>query len=187
MHRMTRAEFARHMNVNRSTVTRWIERGRLVADVHGLIDVDAAKVALQATESPEPHHQARIAQIAEQKAQGALPAASRAQDATDAGLRLKLAMAAEREAKAELAAMERDRQAGLLVDRQQVDFVLDDFGSVLRALVDGLVDRLPADLAKHRGDLAALHKTVEDAGHDLLSAVADHMARRMAQLRDDPR
>lgn len=64
----TQAEFARICNVNRSTVTRWLQSGRIQASPQGLIDIESAKRMLDATESPAPHHQARKAQIDEQKA-----------------------------------------------------------------------------------------------------------------------
>ena len=65
MTRVTQAEFARLAGVNRSTVHRWIQNGRIEADAHGLIDPDAAARMRDATESPMPHHQARKAQFDE--------------------------------------------------------------------------------------------------------------------------
>lgn len=182
MRHMTRAEFARHMKVNRSTVTRWIERGRIVATADGRIDSEAAKRALEATESPEPHHQARSAQIAEEKAQRARRRGGETREVTEIGLRLKLAMAKEREAKAQLAALEVDRQAGLLVEREQVDFILKDIGTTLRTAVDGLADRLAPQLAGHGGDVAKVHAGLDDAARDLLHEISDHIERRSEAL-----
>ena len=59
MKRVTQAEFARLAGVNRSTVTRWLQNGRIQADPSRLIDPDAALKMRAATESPLPHHQAR--------------------------------------------------------------------------------------------------------------------------------
>lgn len=179
MQHMTRAEFARHMKVNRSTVTRWIERGRIQINDRGLIDVSAAKRALPATESPEPHHQARSAQIAEQKAQQAAPPSS---DAVDIALRLKRAMTKEKEAKAELAAMERDKIAGLLVDRGEVDYLIRDVGEVIRAHLEGLPDRVAPTLAAHNGDVAAIRSSLEGAIRDVLTEFAHHMGRKAEEV-----
>lgn len=179
---MTRAEFAREMTVNRSTVTRWIERGRIVVNAQGLIDPEAAKVALQATESPAPHHQARTAQIAEQKRAGALQAAGKAQEVTEVGMRLKLAMAAEREAKAQLAALEVDKQAALLLERERVEFVIKDIGNTLRGAMESLPDRLAPTLAAHGGDVAKVHSGLEDAARDLLHEIDGHIERRVTEL-----
>jgi hypothetical protein len=63
MTRVTQAEFARLSGVNRSTVHRWIQNGRIETDAHGLIDPDTAARMREATESPLPHHQARKAQF----------------------------------------------------------------------------------------------------------------------------
>lgn len=67
MTRVTQAEFARMAGVNRSTVHRWLQNGRIEADANGLIDPDAAARMRDATESPMPHHQARKSQFDEQR------------------------------------------------------------------------------------------------------------------------
>jgi hypothetical protein len=61
--RITRAEFARRAGVNRSTITRWIESGRLTLGVDGLLDEAEAHRQRAASESQQPHHQARKAQL----------------------------------------------------------------------------------------------------------------------------
>lgn len=61
--RITRAEFARRAGVNKSTVTRWIESGRITIGPDGLIDEAEAHSQRAASESPAPHHQARKAQL----------------------------------------------------------------------------------------------------------------------------
>jgi len=72
MNHVTQAEFARICGVNRSTVTRWLQAGRIEATPQGLIDPTAAQRMREATESPAPHHQARKEQIeAEKAARGA--------------------------------------------------------------------------------------------------------------------
>ena len=65
MNHVTQAQFARIQGVNKSTVTRWLRSGRMQAAPNGLIDVQAAQRMLEATGSPEPHHQARKAQFDE--------------------------------------------------------------------------------------------------------------------------
>lgn len=192
MKRVTQAEFARLCRVNRSTVNRWLKNGRIEADAQGLIDPDAAHRMRDLTESPLPHHQARKAQFdearegvgqggAEKIAQAAAQEdeSGEADDPANVSHRLKLATAREREARAAIAAMERDKMAGSLVERAEVDFVLADFGSTLRGLVEGLPDRLSPTLAAHRGDVGGIHKDLEDAAHDLLTEISDHMKRKM--------
>ncbi len=187
--RLTQAEFARLCRVNRSTVNRWLKNGRIEADAHGLIDPDAAARLRDLTESPLPHHQARKAQFDEARegvSQGGAAGEADEPDHTDDPAnvthRLKLATAREREARAAIAAMERDKMAGALVERAEVDFVLADFGNTLRGLVEGLPDRLAPTLAAHRGEVGGIHKDLEDAAHDLLTEISDHMKRKIEAM-----
>ena len=201
---VTRAEFARICGVNRSTVTRWIENGRIQATESGLIDPAAASRMREATESLVPMHQARKAgfELAKQ-APGAAQSPSGAHHippmpenepgaddeteayglpASDVNGRYKLAMAIEREAKAELAAMEVDKQAGLLVERAEVDYVLADLANTLRGTFESLPDRLAGQLAALRGDTNAMHKALEETLRDVLASLAEQMKRRMSEV-----
>ena len=212
MTRVTQAEFARIVGVNRSTVTRWIQAGRIATDTHGLIDPVTAQLMRDATASQLPHHQARLAGIElEKQAAGApqtlsgtqglnqaqinaLEAAGVAGDpfgatedsnsasATEVNSRYKLAMAREREAKAELAAMEVDKLAGTLVERAEVDYVLADLGNTLRNTFESLPDRLAGQLSALRGDTSAMHQALEETLRDVLASLAEHMKRRMETL-----
>ena len=193
--RVTQAEFARIAGVNRSTVTRWIRNGRITAGKDGRIDVDRALRERETTESPMPHHQARKAQFDERKAAApagngngtgsgtGAPAPPTADSPIgDISAALKLETYRLQKAKAEKAALEADRLAGSLVEYADVEFVLDDLGQVLRALLESQADRLAGTLAGHRGDTNAIHATLEEAAHELLTEISGHMARRMERL-----
>lgn len=242
MGKLTQAEFARHLQVNRSTVNRWIKAGRLAVDGAGLIDVGSALAQLKDSESPLPHHQARKAVFELEKlaaaeragggvarfsgfgggegaggAQNALQppdlrVAGRNEAATDGGAgwpdgdagpggdvggdaaatagsaaaavndRYKVAMAREREAKAELAAMEVDRLAGLLLDRAEVDFVLADLGNTLRSKLEAAEDVLTEAVAPLRGDLPGIRQAVHETLREILGDMAALMKRRMEGL-----
>jgi len=181
---MTRNEFAAAMGVNKSTVSRWISNGRISLDDKGLIDPDAARRSLSATESPEPHHQARKARIEANKAAADLSTTEDGDlESKEAlAMRMKRAMAKEREAKAELAAMELDRQAGLLLERAEVDFVMKDIGAALRSALEAMPDRLAPVVAAHRGDVNAVHASLEDAMHTLLHEISGHLTRRAKEV-----
>lgn len=207
MTRVTQAEFARLAGVNRSTVTRWLQSGRIQLDASGLIDAQAAHAMREDTASQLPHHQARKAgiELAKQAAAAAqeapspldmppmlleaptasgsaLPPNLAEPSAADVNNRYKLAMAREREAKAELAAMEVDKLAGTLVERSEVDFVLADLANTLRATFESLPDRLAGQLAALRGDTSATHQALEDALRDVLASIAEQMKRRMGEV-----
>lgn len=196
MTRVTQAEFARICDVNRSTVTRWIQSGRIELAPDGSIDADAASRMREATESPLPHHQARKAGIEMAKQAGGrsnplsmpdidrdgIDAVSDDDSAAGVSARYKLAMARERESKAEMAAMEVDKLAGVLVERSEVDYVMADFGALVRSALEGLPDRLSGELAALGGNTNALHKALDDALRDVLSGMAEQMKRRMDAL-----
>lgn len=204
MSAVTQAEFARLMGVNRSTVHRWLENGRMQAQPNGLIDPEAARRQLDATESPLPHHQARKAQFIEARegddtsnaekrefnpstglatphATGGNNPETRTQ-AENIGTALKLETYKLQKAKAELANMEVDKQAGLLVERAEVDYVLADFGNTLRGLLEGLPDRLAPAISRHRGDVNAIHAELESSAADLLREISEQMKRKMEEI-----
>jgi len=186
--RVTRAELARHLKVNRATVTKWVKAGRLKLGADGRVDLEDALRQLETSESPMPHHQARKAAWEAEKGshggkasqnppQGAGEAVS-VPNLSDVSLRLKIAAAREREAKAERAIMEAEQMAGNLVKREDVEYVLRDFGTTLRGLVEQLPDRLSAELAGHGGDVHAIHVSLEEAARDLLDEIAQAMQRK---------
>lgn len=201
---VTQAEFARICGVNRSTVTRWIQNGRIAADVHGLIDPVAAGRMREATESPEPHHQARKAQFDDARSATAAatptattPAAgqngpqARFQDAGEGeamphaeklGIALKLETYKLQKAKAETANMELDKLAGTLVERAEVDFVLADFANTLRAQLENLPGRLSGPLAALRSDAALIHTALDDTLRDVLLDMAAAMKQKTERL-----
>ena len=192
MTRVTQAEFARMAGVNRSTVHRWLQNGRIEADAHGLIDPDAAARMRDATESPLPHHQARKAQFdeardgigqggAEKTQQGATGGATEPMPGLEKlGAALKLETWKLQKAKAETANMELDKLAGALVERAEVDFVLHDFGQTLRAMLESLPDRMAHECMRIR-DAADLHKYLADTFADVLVEMSEHMKRKMEE------
>lgn len=156
------------MGVDKGTVTKWIKAGRVeVAD--GLIDVEAAKRRLAATENPSPQAQAQIARHAADKA-GHI-------NMEKLGTALKLETYKLQKAKAETANLELDKAAGLLVERSEVDYVLADLGNTLRASLESLADRLAPAIAVHRGDVAAIHAEIEGVSSDLLHEISEKMRR----------
>lgn len=187
------SEFARICGVNRSTVTRWIQNGRIEPAENGLIDSEQAAKMREETESPMPHHQARKAQFDEARASvdtdqakqidpdvKAKAAADKKQasESSNVSTQLKLETWRLQKAKAEMAALEVDKMAGTLVERSEVDFVLAEFGNTLRGLLEGMPDRLAGQISAHRGDTAKIHKDLEDAAFDLLSEISQLMQRK---------
>lgn len=174
MSRVSKAEFARICNVSPQAVSKWIKTGRIVADSDGMIDPEAAERMRQATESPFPHHQAAKAAVDDAKAH--------AHGVEKVSAALKLETYKLQKARAERENLELDKIAGLLVERSEVDYVLAEFGTLVRTLVEGQPDRLAGVLAAHGGDIHAIRKTLETAGYDLLNELADTIQRKMNEL-----
>jgi len=205
---VTQAEFSRICGVNRSTVHRWISSGRIEVDAQGLIDPVSAERMRRATESPMPHHQARLAQFEEGrggvdttqgektpqreswqelggKTEGATGRATGGNTEPGAerlGIALKLETYKLQKAKAEMANLELDQKAGTLVERAEMDFVLAEFGSAVRGLIESMPDRLSPSIARHRGDVNAVHAELESYVADLLTEISDQMKRKQEAI-----
>lgn len=190
MSRVTQAEFARLIGVNKSTVNRWVKNGRIEVDAHGRIDPEAAQRMRLATESPLPHHQARKVQFEEAGGRG-MPGEGVNASAAAAGEpgevlaplahlgeQLKRATVDLQRHKAELAAMEVDKLAGTLVERIDVDFVLADAGSVFRAELESMPDHLTGELLALQGDAPAIHKALEGWARETCQRISQQMAQR---------
>ena len=94
------------------------------------------------------------------------------------GTALKIETYKLQKAKAEIANLELDRAAGLLVERAEVEYVLAEFASTFRYLLESLADRLAPAIAAHRGDVTAIHAEIELASTTLLNEMSEAMKRK---------
>ena len=172
---VSQAEFARLENIHRSLVNRWVKNG-LIPLHDGKIHIEQARALRQAFESQEPHHQARKAQFEEAKKAETMPALEKL------GSAIKLETYKLQKAKAETINLELDKAAGLLVERAEVEAVLADFGATLRGLLESLPDRLAASIARHRGDVNAIHAETESVATALLTEMNQLMERKMQNV-----
>lgn len=148
---VSQAEFARLMGRDKALVTRWKHAGRLVM-VDGLVDVDASRQRIDATESPLPHHKA--ASEAAGSGQNRPVAAFSGGGMGDGmgslekiGLKLKFEQARKTQAEAEKAMMERDQMAGRLLDADEARRHVSGLGLTLRSTLESLPDRLAGPLS----------------------------------------
>lgn len=204
---LTQAQFARARGVNRSTVTRWVQSGRVRLTVDGLVDPTAAEQTLDLTASPYAHHQARAEQHGAAAAttsataqkiapEGAIamgagfahPDAQIAQQslpltlstADDASLRLKVARAKREEEEAQLSQMRRMAEAKLLLPRSAVEFVLADLGRTTASLLDRIADRYTSPVIAAGADAARVHAVLAEAARDIRTEL-EHHAKRKAE------
>lgn len=175
----TRADFARRLGWNRSSVTRAVQDGRVVL-VGDRVDVDASLAKIEAMASPSAHHRAHVLQMEEARTAkqptADLPPAV-VEGIEQLNLRLKRAEANKREHEADMARMERETMAGNLIAREDVDFTLADFGATLRSLMESLPDRL-APVVHPLQSLEETHAALSEAAQDVLQTVHDQLQRR---------
>lgn len=183
----TMADFARRMEshmgraVNRSTVKRWADSGRIVM-VGDKVDVEASLAQLSGTQGGRQDVADRHAQEAAEKATAGRTGPDAGQASGDLSMdkarRVRaVAEARIKHAEAEMREMERDEMAGRLIAREDVEFVLDDFGATLRGLMENLADRL-APVVHPLQSMEETHAALAEAAQDVLQTVHDQLRRR---------
>lgn len=191
----TMADFARRMEshmgraVNRSTVKRWADAGRIVM-AGDKVDVEASLAQLGGTQGGRQDVADRHAQESAEKATAARigPDAGQASGdlSMDKARRVRaVAEARIKHAEAEIREMERDRLGGRLIDKDVVDFVLNDFGATLRSTMENFAGRI-APVVYPLTTLEETHAALDEAAEAVLEAMADAMRRRAAATAPHP-
>lgn len=189
MTRVTQAEFARMAGVNRSTVHRWIQNGRIEADAQGLIDPEAAARMREATESPMPHHQARKAQFDEGRQCGVQGGAETTQlKPSERGVtvappeteiinkeevrhRRDVAVMLEREWTAKQREVDARKSAGELYEKERARNAWRNAFILMRTIAESVPDRHAAELAAMR-ETEAVRAAMAGYMADMLNEVA---------------
>lgn len=174
----SRADFARRMGWNRSSVTRAVRDGRVVVNTEGQVEVEVSLERIEALASPAPHHRAHAQALEDARKAPVAPMAEEkpVENIAALNLRLKRAEADKREREAESARLDLEAKAGNLIDRADVDFALDELGAILRGLMDNLAPRL-APIVQPLQSLEEIHAAIDEAGRDVLNTVHDHLGR----------
>jgi len=134
---MNQQDFALHIGVHKSHVTRLKQQGRLVIIGSGKaarVDVVASKLRLAETEGGRDDVAARFAA---ERGQGAANAPS--EKRVDAQTRKEAAQA-------DLAEMERDKMRGMLLERELVEAALEDIVAFARQGIENFPHRVAAQL-----------------------------------------
>lgn len=178
----TRADFARRMDWNRSSVTRAVEDGRVVIR-DGMVDVEASLKKIEALASPYAHHRAHAIQLEEDRSAKNEPqipaeppevAKTKSENAEALNLRLKTAEANKREHEAEIARMDREFKAGNLLAREDVEFALDNYGATLRGLLENIADRM-APMIQPLQTLEEVHASLNSMAQEVLQTMHDQL------------
>lgn len=183
---LTRKQFAELNGWSPSYVTKLGEQGRLV------LTADGKKVRVAETLALIGNTEGSRADVAQRHAEGraapgAFPGNTPGADAGgDANLtqarRVKAISEARRlAALADQEEMNRDKQAGNLLAREDVDFVLNDYGATLRGLLENLADRL-APVVYPLKTLEETHAAISEAADALQQELAETMRRRVEEM-----
>lgn len=194
---VTRAEFARQMGVNRSTVTRWAEAGRLVVLADGRIDAEASRHRLAQTtggrDDVAARHAAGRAQIGPQGAtqgQGSHnhtpplvdnPATAREPARSGIPETRADAQARKESAAADLLEIELQEKRRSLLPAAEAEAAFRAIGAAVRAALDVLPDQT-APLVAPVTDLDECHALLADACRNALAAVGAALEREKVQL-----
>jgi len=174
----TQVEFARRLGVDKSTVTRWKVAGRLVLQ-DGMVDVEESLAIIEHTKGPRDDVGMRNKEQAQQRATLAEIAPPDPENTRDALRRAALEKAQSdariKKAEADIREMERDRQMGILMLVEDVNYVLDDFGALLRSLIDGRAERLGAELGLTSDQIVS----ISEADERLLAEMAEKLNARV--------
>lgn len=176
-----RAAFARRLNVNRSTVTRWAETGRIVLAGDG-VEVEASLRRLQETGGARPDVAARHAEGRAGKvgAGDTAPPAASAPSAESSGDRIGNSYQAARAVKEKYSALKAkadyEQQIGNLIPRDDVDAALRTFAASVRARLDVMPDQL-APLVAPVTDLGEAHAILAGHARAMLAEVAADLAK----------
>lgn len=160
----TMAEFARRLKVSRQAVETMVKAGRIV-----LTDEKRPRVKVQ--ESLALLNETGGVRYPQDR--GAVLPDVRAEKARSEARILA--------AKADQEEMNRDKQAGLLIEREDVDFVLNDYGAALRGMLENLPDRL-APVVYPLKTLEETHAALAQACAALLEELTETMRRRAAEV-----
>lgn len=158
--------FAKRMEVNKSTVTRWKDAGRLVM-AGRKVDVESSMEMIQQTSGSrddvakrhelEREEKRLLEKEAETATTGPDPDRQAVREQLrGAALKKALGDARIKQAEADLREMERDLKAGNLIAREDVDYELTNFGAQLRVMLDGRADRIGAEQGFRPTQIVAL-------------------------------
>lgn len=180
---LTRKQFADMMGWSPSYVTKLGEQGRLVlTEDSKRVKVAETRALIEGTEGSRSDVAQRHADGRDKQA--GFPGNDGAEDDASLAQAKKVKAVAEARRLAALAdqeEMNRDKQAGALIAREDVDFVLNDYGATLRGLLENLADRL-APVVYPLKTLEETHAAISEATESLQHELAETMRRRVVEM-----
>lgn len=175
---VTRSEFARLMGVNKGTVTRWAQGGKLVL-ASGLVDVEASRQRLADTGGARPdvaerHAEARGAAVPIGRPEA--PPAPSDSGSDKIGSSYQAARAVKEKYAALAAKLDYEKSVGNLIPKEDVDAALKAMGASVRARLDVLADQL-APVVAPVVEMDEVHALLAEHFRAVLAGIADDLAR----------
>ena len=156
--RISQAELARRLKVSRPSVSKAVKSGRITPDEDGLFDPIEAELQWVSNTRQNAGGKRKPA------AGGYAQARGRKESALARMAELRLAQA-----------------EGNLIEREAVEFSLDDLGATLRGLMEAFPDRVTPQVFQ-RQTMAEVHAILTEAGNDVLLELSAAMERRAREL-----
>ena len=159
--RITQAELSRRLKVSRPSVSKAVKSGRITPDEDRLFDPVEAELQWLANTRP--------------KAQGIATKGNAASGG------YAQARARKESALARMAELRLEQATGSLVQKEDVDFVLADFGEALRTKMEALPDRLTPQVMAARTQ-PKIYVTIASAANEILAEISDLMERKTEEF-----
>lgn len=176
---LTQKEFALQQGWAQSYVTQLKQAGRLVI-VDGKVDVAAS---LRRIADTADHNRDDVAQrhAANRQAKVNNPEPTADDDRVAAAFRINRARKMQHDA--DKAGLEAEQLAGRLVDRQDVEFVMDDLAALLSALLDNLPGQL-APVVFPIKTLEETHDAIEEAAQGIIDTLQAALRKKSREMRE---
>lgn len=171
----TLSAFARRLDVSQPLVSRWKQQGRLVM-AGNKVDVERSLLQLERTKGPrgDLERLQRERKDLERDIQADEEPISANEELRAMQINRARAEARIKAADADTKEMERDKLAGVLIHVEDVDYVLQDFGALLRVMLDGRAERVGAQIGLTPDQIVGLAESDEQ----LLGEMADKLKAR---------
>lgn len=162
--RITQAELARRLKVSRGAVSKAVKGGRITPDDEGLFDPIEAELQWLENTRPSIKRQSATSKSANTGQHAYAQARARKESALASMAELRLAQT------------QRD-----LIPKEDVDFVLNDYGSTLRGLMERLPDRL-APIILPMNDMESINAAIAEAANEILLELSNTMEMRSREF-----
>jgi len=170
--KMTQKQFADHLGVRPSYVTKLKQAGRLVLEGKKVL-VPQSLELIEKTKDQNRDDVSRRHALNRNKGDGEQRANKKKSKKESISIEsFQNARARKMRADADQEEMNRDKLAGLLIAKEDSDFVIDDFGALFRLQMENMPDRL--------APITFSCKTMEEH-HAAISEYAEQMQREMAE------